>query len=247
MRAIASMSGAYPPAMLTATGTRSASPEHDGVAPPQTGHRQSHASQSIALVRIGAGEIEDQIGRCGQHAIQGRLQLPEIPRIVDAVGQRHIEVAALLVERIVAGPVHRTGEHTWVVGEDRRRPVALMHVEVDHRHLADPSGLEQRHRRHRDVVEHAIPFTAIAESVMRAAGQVGRDAIPERGACRRECPTDRPARPFNHLRRPRETDAPLLLGGQPAVAHARHVVGGVDAFEVAPGDGVWFDEVAVAQ
>ena len=77
-----------------------------------------------------------------------------------------------------------------------------------------------------DVVEHAEAFAAIGERVVRAAGQVRRHAVIERGAGRRDRRADRSARALDHLRRPRESDAPLDVGRH------RSVHDGVDILRI---------------
>ena len=77
----------------------------------------------------------------------------------------------------------------------------------------------------RDVVEDAVAFAAIGERMMRAAGQVGGDAVVERGARRGDRRADRSPRALDHLRRPRKADAPLDLRAQRAVGDGVDVVG----------------------
>ena len=93
--------------------------------------------------------------------------------VADAIGQRHVEVAALLAEGKVGGAVHRAGEDPRVVLEDRSGAVALMHVEVDDGHVPDPPGVDHRDGGHCHVVEDAVAFATIAKRMVGAAGEVG--------------------------------------------------------------------------
>ena len=98
-----------------------------------------------------------------------------------------------------------------VAREDGRGAVALVHV----------AGRRRRSRaRLRDRAAARAPPTATslntqkpsprsAKRVVRAAGQVGRHAVLERGARRRDRRADRSPRALDHLRRPRKADAPL--------------------------------------
>ena len=90
------------------------------------------------LVRVGARQVEQQAGRRGAVALpelgQRGVERVEVGLVAATVGQVDGEIAALLVEREVEGTVQRQREHGGIVTEDGRSAVALVDVEVDHRH-----------------------------------------------------------------------------------------------------------------
>ena len=131
------------------------------------------APEAVALERVGAGQIDRQIGlgrRQGPaHALLQRL---EIVAIAGAVGQLDVEVARLFLEGEVVGGVDGEGEHGRIARQDRGGAVALVHVAVDDHHALDPALGLQGQRGDGAVVEHAVALAAVAERVVRAAGQV---------------------------------------------------------------------------
>ena len=103
-------------------------------------------------------------------------QRREVLVVAGAVLERDVEVADFLAEREVVRAVHREREHRRLVAEDRRGAVALVDVAVDDRGARDGAVAQQHAGGDRDVVEHAVALAAIAEGVVRAAGEVGRHA-----------------------------------------------------------------------
>ena len=95
-----------------------------------------------------------------------------------------------------------------------------MHVAVDDRCARDGALAQQDRGRDRDVVEHAVAFAAIAERVMRPAGEVGGNLyIGSRSdhlAGRRERRSNRAPRSLDHHLRPRKADPPLRFRRQRA-------------------------------
>jgi hypothetical protein len=122
-------------------------------------------------VRVGAGQVEGQPGRGRLLARPGLRQRVvergQVGLVGAAIGQLHVQVARFLAEGEVLRAVQREREHGRVVAEDRRRAVALVHVQVDDEHpqqravLAVPLGLHQP-RGHRHVVEDAVARALVA-------------------------------------------------------------------------------------
>ena len=138
--------------------------------------RELQAPEPIAFVGIGAAEIEHQIGPMRvEDARQVLGERGEILLVAGAVLEGDVEVADFLPERKVVRAVQREREHRGLVPEDGGGAVALVHVAVDDRRARDGALAQQHGRRDRDVVEHAVAFAAIAEGVMRPAGEVGGD------------------------------------------------------------------------
>jgi hypothetical protein len=120
--------------------------------------------------------------------------------------------------------VHAEGEHRVVAGEDGVRPVPLMHVQVYDGGAPHPAvALECAHG-HRDVVEHAKALAVVGEGVVGTAGQVHRHAVLQGGPRGRHRPPHRPVRALHEMRRPRESDPPLLGRRQPPARQALDVV-----------------------
>lgn len=217
--------------------------EHTPVPLGEAGGRQLQAAEPVAFVRIGAREVEDQAGRrvlvtAPQFGERGVERL-EVFGIAAAIGQLDVEIARLFAEREVLRAVHRQREDGGVVGKDRGRAVALVHVEIDHGHPQQrrmarpmPLGLHEA-RRDRDVVEHAVARALVGARVMRSAGQVGGNAIGKRCARRGDRRADRAARPRHHRLAPGEAYLTLLRFAQRAVTDGAHVLGRVRQREFA--------------
>ena len=125
-----------------------------------------------------------------------------------------------------------------VPGEERVRAVSLVDVHVDDQDAAEsPLGPEHAERRD-DVVEDAEPAPGVGERVVRAAAEVGGDAVRERGPRGEDRRSGRTSRALDELRRPGQTQRKLLPSLQPAVADAFDPVGGVRPTEVVPSCGV---------
>ena len=123
--------------------------QHAAVALGQAAGAELQPAQAVVLVRVGAGQVEGQAGRRVAVAGPGRgqraVQRLEVVRVGAAVGQFDVQVAGLLAEREVLRAVQRQREHGRVVAEDRRRAVALVHVEVDHQHAQQRAGARRCH------------------------------------------------------------------------------------------------------
>jgi len=124
--------------------------------------------------------------------------------------------------------VHAEREHGRVAGEDGVRPVALVHVEVDHHRAADATVPLQHANRDGDIVEHAESLAVIGKRVVRPAGEVHREATLERGGGRLTRPADGAERPLNQRFRPGQADASLFRVGQRSCAHRLDVTLGVN-------------------
>jgi hypothetical protein len=66
--------------------------------------------------------------------VQRLLQSVQIGIIAAAIGQVHVQIARLFAEREISRPVQRQREHRVVAPEDAGRAVALVNIQVDHRH-----------------------------------------------------------------------------------------------------------------
>jgi hypothetical protein len=144
------------------------------------------------------------------------------------------------------GAVERDGEHARVAGEDRRRAVALVDVEVDDDDPARRLRLQDA-RGDGDVVEDAVAAAAPRRRVMGAAGQIGGDAFDERGTRGRQRRADRAARALDHLLAPRKADRALLGRAQRPRCHGGDIRGVVDADQVGIADGLRLVSVEVGQ
>ena len=178
-------------------------------------------------MRVGAGQVEHGVGaKTAVQFDQSQIQSVEVGRIARAVGQTDVQIARHFAERKVLLAVDRQRKHRIVACKDAGRAVALVHVEVDHRHARRSGELALRHllalqhaRRHGDVVEHAIPAARISTGVVRAAGQIGRHALALRHARGLHARADRAARAIGHRLAPRKADFALRTRRQRAARH----------------------------
>ena len=151
--------------------------EHHAIAGAQAVDGELQTPEPIAFVRVGAAEVEHQVGPMRvEDARQVAGERGEILIVSGPVLEGDVEVALLLPERKVVGAVQREREHRGLVPKDGGGAVPLVHVAVDDRRASDGALAQEDGRRDRDVVEHAVAFAAIAEGVMGAAGEVGGNA-----------------------------------------------------------------------
>jgi hypothetical protein len=114
------------------------------------------------------------------------------------------------------------------------RAVPLVDVHVDNQDTADETlGPEHADCRD-DVVEDAEPASDVGERMVRAAAEVGGDAIGERGSGGEDRRACRTARPLDELRRPGQPQRELLPSLEAPVTDAFDPVGGVRPTEVVP-------------
>jgi len=164
--------------------------DHDGETVPATGLEdvplastesvvgQGEAAVAVPADRIDAREEEHDVGN---ESREDAAEMPpepfEVLVVTHAVREADVERRAHLARRIVALTVHRERKDVGVALEDRRRAVALVHVEVDDERAARPALPLQDADRHGHVVEHTESLAVIRERVMRAAREVGRDPV----------------------------------------------------------------------
>jgi hypothetical protein len=138
----------------------------------------------------------------------------EVVAVAGTVGQPDVERGAHLADRVVPLAVHRERVDRLVALENRRRAVALVDVEIDHEGTAQPALCLEHPDGDRDVVQQAEPFAVAGERVMRAPGQVAREAVPQSEARGLERALHgQPGAP-QQARGPRHAEHPLLRGGE---------------------------------
>jgi len=116
--------------------------------------------------------------------------------------------------------------------------VALVHIQVNHRHLELVAALAPGFGLHqaggdRDVVEHAKTAPLVGVGMVRATGQVASDALPQGSTGSRHRGSDRAPRPLGHGRAPGKTDLPVKSGIQGALRDALDVGRGVHQRQLA--------------
>ena len=213
--------------------------KHHRVARGETVLRECQTTEAVIREGIGAGEIDREVrAPRGQRVAHAILEGDEVLVVGRAVGQFDVEVARFLAEGKIVRAVDREREHRDVLREDRRRAVALVHVAVEDRDALRPAFRLHRERGDGTVVEHAVALPAIAEGVVRAAGEVHPDAAFERRAARLDRGARRAPRTLDHLRRPRESDALHFRRRQRAVDDPLQVAAVVRAQQLDVGRGM---------
>ena len=110
-----------------------------------------------------------------------------------------------------------------IAGEDRRRTVALVDVEVDHQRMADQPLGQQHPSRHGDVVEHAEAGAEAGERVVAAAGGVAGDAVLQRQPGGQHGAGDGAAAAQRQHRRERQAQPPDRRRVEPLLQHGGDV------------------------
>jgi hypothetical protein len=144
----------------------------------ESGHRQAEATKAIILVRIGTRQIDDEF-RAGdiKGGIDAFLKPQEVGVIGTAIGQFNIEIALFLLERKIARAVDREGENAFVAGKNSGRAIALMDVTINDQYSLSTAFRLHGAGGHGGIIENAESFATITKSVVRAASEIGCNAI----------------------------------------------------------------------
>ena len=120
--------------------------EHVAVARREAALGEGKAAEAVAFERIGAGEIDGEIGARGvERPRQCERQRREIRGVAGAVGEVDVEVRCRLAKREVAAAVQRQREGRRSSPRQRRGPVPLVDVQIDDEHALDQAfGLSAR-------------------------------------------------------------------------------------------------------
>ena len=141
--------------------------------------------------------------------------------------------------------MQREGEDRIVALKNLGGSVALVHIQIDDGDfqrlfvLTKPLGLHQACR-HCRVVEDTKATALVGIGVMRAARQIGRQALALEQRCSGSQHTrpDRAARALHHLGRPRKTNLFLLRCAQAALRYRLDVVRCVNQRQLAVAGGL---------
>jgi len=160
--------------------------EHQAISLDEGRGTDPPVTQTVVDGRVHAGEVVRELRAKRLHDRREHLaHRREIPGVVHVVAERD----ARRFHRIDGAEVpivDRERVDRRIAGEQLPRAIAVVEIEV---HDEDPGPCAvspQAMDRHRDVVEHAEPVSAIGSGVMEAATQVDHDASPARGQARRE-------------------------------------------------------------
>ena len=137
-------------------------------------------AQPVATVRIDPGIVEEKIRRAAtQKAGQEPLEKIEIGPIAGPGIEREIDGALLLARRVVRAAVQGDRRNPRLVRQDRGRPVALVHVEIEDHDPPHPSLGQERQGGHGQIVEDTEAGAALAEGVVTAPCGIERQAVFE--------------------------------------------------------------------
>ena len=115
--------------------------------------------------------------------------------------------------------MQRQSEHRGVVTKNMRRAIALVHIQINHRHLQSPLllpaplGLHQPCS-HGHVVENAKTAALVGIRMVGATGQIGGNTFFHGQSGRADGGAHRAPGPLNHALGPRKTDFALRSGRQ---------------------------------
>src|SRR5678815_1439657 len=203
--------------------------EHNRISARQAIEGEGQATQAIALVGIGAGQVHNEIRSRRRDGVRQRSgQQLEVRVVTGPVAQLDVEASSDFVERVVFAAVHAERENALVAGEDRVGPVPLVDIEVHDERASDSAVSLQRAYRDRGVVENAKALAVRRERVVRSARQVHGDPVLRRERRRLERSTGRAVRSLDERRRPGEAEAPFLVRGEATAREAVDIVRGVN-------------------
>jgi len=214
--------------------------EHTPVALAHPGGAERELAEPISFPRVGAGDVDRQVGaRPCKSRGKRRFERLEVRPVGGAVREGNVEVGGLLAEREVLRAVDRVGEDRGVVVEDRGGTVSLVHVAVDHDDPCRESVALKDPRRHGGVVEDAVALPPLPERVVRPPGKVDRHAVLQRRLAGGDRSPDRTPGALGERDRPGKSDPAPGGGGKRPVEREAHVLGIVGEGEagVVGGDG----------
>jgi hypothetical protein len=206
----------------------------------EASHRQPEAAQAVILVRIGAGQVNDEF-RAGdvEGGIEAFLKPQEIGVVGTAIGQFNIEIALFLLEWKIARAVDRERENAFVTGQNAGSAIALMDVTIHNQYPACLAFSLHGAGSNGGIIENAKSFTAITKGVVRAAGEIGRNAIPQRCATGADGGASRATGTFDHAFAPRKANRFLRLFWQLTVTNLLDVVSVMGACQFFIAGGMW--------
>ena len=139
-------------------------------------------AESIAVIGIRTRQEDRQVGnrfsKCRLQTVPQRRQIFGIAR---SVGQTDVEIAHFLRLGIVPLAVNRKRVNGWIIADDRRRAVPLMHVAVNYQYVGNEIVSLKISRRHDTVVEQTETLASIPISMMGAARQIDGTTVNQRG------------------------------------------------------------------
>ena len=216
---------------------------------PLVGQRQ--LAQRVVHVRVHAGVVQhhvrldlfDQRAQAAEGqtpARRGRMrfalaldvlaieQRGEVRLVAVALGQREVEVARRLASREVLAAVHGKRKDIRRVGERDRGAVAVVHIQVDDEHVPGEALAAEEGGGHGEVVEDAKARAEAGMGVVRAAGEVAREAVLEGEPCGEDRPAHGGFRAVDQPLGPGQADAPHRVSRQLPGRECRYIVRVVD-------------------
>lgn len=216
-----------------AVGTAGVKDDAVAAAEPFLGHGEF--AEFVFAEGVDAGLVEDDLGREGEDAGEDGFELGKELVVAGIVGQGDVDLALLLAEREVVGPVHGEGEHVGVVLIDGGGAIALMDIEIDDGDAADEAERAEMLNGDGDVVEDAEACALMGEGVMGATGEIAAEAVLHGIEGRGDGATDGSEGAVDERFGPGKADAADGLLREGAAKEGIEVVGRVDAGELLPG------------
>ena len=218
--------------------------EDESVAAAEAIDGEREAAELVFTVRIGAGDVEDEVGmKIVEGAGEVRVEDGEIVFVAEAIGEIGVESGGRPGLRIIVLLMNGESEDRGIAGKNGGGTVAVVDVGVDDHGSLDGTVVLEAADGDGDVVDDAEAFAVVGEGVMEAAADVGRRAGGE-GAL--PC-FDRAARGepdgFDEFFRVRNFHAEDFVGSEGAGLEFADVGGGVDAEDVFVGGGSGGDDV----
>jgi multidrug resistance protein, MATE family len=134
---------------------------------------QGEPAQPVVAMWIDAGIVEDEVGAaCLPDIFQHLLHDRQIGLVLDAIGQRDVDIGGDLVVRIVLRGMNGNRDDALLVPKYVGGAIALVHIQIDHEHAADHMISKETGSGDRDIVEGAEPGAVGIACVMAAAGAV---------------------------------------------------------------------------
>jgi hypothetical protein len=196
--------------------------------------RERKSSKPIPREPINAGLIEEELRPMRGHDLKRVVQRTQVGAVFATVRQLDVKRAPLLAEGVILATVEREREDVGVVGEDRCRAIALVHIEIDHGDALGAMVAPRHGDGHGEIVEDAEPLPATAERVVGTAGQVSGSTVREGPGERGQRAAGRAARSVHQPLAPRETEPPDGAGIEGALADCVEVGRVVHQPEVLP-------------
>ncbi len=143
--------------------------------------RNSQSPQTVTLMRVCSGQVENQVGtKAPRQLIESLFERFQIGYILASIGQLDIAITCLFTCREVLGTMQRQCKNRSVTSKDASGTISLVDIKINHGYLQSVlrmMGVLTLHLAccNSYIIEYAEPAATIRVRVMSATCQIRRN------------------------------------------------------------------------